>query len=67
MLIDRFQGWSDSPLTARGSAQAQAIGRQLSSLPDTGGIPVVACSLGRARRTAELILAISRRSSLTSG
>ena len=30
----RYQGWSDSPLTARGVAQAEAIGHRLRTLPD---------------------------------
>jgi probable phosphoglycerate mutase len=59
-LARRFQGWSDSPLTARGVAQAQAIGRRFGALPGTDGIPVVASPLGRARRTAELIQAERR-------
>ena len=30
----RYQGWSDSPLTERGLAQAEGIGRLLCSLPE---------------------------------
>ena len=56
-LIRRYQGWGDSPLTARGVAQAEAIGRHLARLPEAVGLPVVASPLGRARRTAELIQA----------
>jgi len=56
-LAHRYQGWSDSPLTPRGVAQAEAIGRKLRELPDAIGVPVVASPLGRARRTAELIQA----------
>ncbi|HYU11332.1 MAG TPA: histidine phosphatase family protein [Stellaceae bacterium] len=54
-LARRYQGWSDSPLTARGLAQAEAIGRHLRSHPDTAGATIVASPIGRARRTAEII------------
>ncbi|MGC2414155.1 MAG: phosphoglycerate mutase family protein, partial [Stellaceae bacterium] len=30
----RYQGWSDSPLTAHGIAQAEAIGQRLCALPE---------------------------------
>lgn len=53
--VRRYQGWGDSPLTARGVAQAAAIGRTLAALPEAVGAAVVASPLGRARRTAELI------------
>ena len=33
----RYQGWSDSPLTACGLAQAEAIGRHLCTHPDAAG------------------------------
>ena len=56
-LARRYQGWGDSPLTARGVGQAEAIGLRLRSLPEAEGAPVVASPLGRARRTAELIQA----------
>jgi probable phosphoglycerate mutase len=56
-LAHRYQGWSDSPLTPRGVAQAEAIGRKLRELPEANGVPIVASPLGRARRTAELIQA----------
>jgi broad specificity phosphatase PhoE len=56
-LAGRFQGWADSPLTSRGVAQAEAIGRALGVLPEARGVPVVASPLGRARCTAELIQA----------
>src|SRR5258708_38497662 len=56
-LTRRYQGWNDSPLTRRGVAQAEAIGRQLARMPEAQGVPVVASPLGRARRTAELIQA----------
>lgn len=51
----RYQGWSDSPLTATGTAQAAAIGRRLAALPDAGDASIVASPLGRARHTAEII------------
>jgi broad specificity phosphatase PhoE len=53
----RYQGWSDSPLTARGIAQAAAIGRRLRELPPAAGAEIVASPTGRARRTAEIIAA----------
>ena len=51
-LARRYQGWSDSPLTARGLAQAEAIGRYLCTHPDAAGATIVASPIGRARRTA---------------
>lgn len=51
----RYQGWSDSPLTSRGIAQAEAIGRRLDNIPEAKGAAIVASPLGRARRTAEII------------
>jgi broad specificity phosphatase PhoE len=51
----RYQGRSDSPLTATGVAQAHAIGRLLAQLPEAAAGPIVASPLGRARRTAEII------------
>lgn len=51
----RYQGWSDSPLTERGVAQAKAIGRQLAALPDACTAAIVTSPLGRARHTAEII------------
>ena len=51
----RYQGWSDSSLTARGLAQAEAIGRYLCIHPDAHGATIVASPIGRARRTAEII------------
>jgi len=53
----RYQGWSDSPLTPRGEAQAAAVGRRLSTLPEAAAAAIVASPLGRARRTAEIIAA----------
>jgi broad specificity phosphatase PhoE len=54
-LARRYQGWSDSPLTARGVAQATAIGRYLCAHPDAVEAPIVASPIGRARITAEII------------
>jgi probable phosphoglycerate mutase len=51
----RYQGWSDSPLTERGIAQAEAIGRRLLTLPEASVAEIVASPTGRARRTAEII------------
>lgn len=51
----RYQGWSDSPLTARGLAQAEAIGRRLCALPEAAAAEIVASPIGRARHTAEII------------
>ena len=53
--IRRYQGWSDSPLTDAGRAQAQAIGHLLCSLPEARSAELVASPLGRARHTAEII------------
>ena len=50
----RFQGHEDSPLTARGKAQAEALGRRLARM---GFDTLVASDLGRARETAEIIAA----------
>jgi probable phosphoglycerate mutase len=57
----RYQGQLDSPLTERGIAQAEAIGRRLAELPEFASAPIIASPLGRARRTAEIICA-NRRS-----
>src|SRR5437763_9413952 len=54
-LARRYQGWSDSPLTERGLAQAAAIGRRLAALPEAAGAEIVASPLGRTRRTAGII------------
>ncbi len=54
-LERRFQGRFDSPLTARGVAQANAIGRLLGTLPEAVTVPIVASPQGRAYRTAAII------------
>ena len=51
----RYQGGSDSPLTERGLAQADAVGRFLCGLPQAQSAGLVASPIGRARRTAEII------------
>jgi broad specificity phosphatase PhoE len=53
--VSRYQGWCDSPLTARGIAQAEAIGLFLSTLAGTTSAELVASPIGRARHTAEII------------
>ncbi|MGD9616911.1 MAG: histidine phosphatase family protein, partial [Alphaproteobacteria bacterium] len=53
----RYQGWLDSPLTPEGIAQAEAIGRLLSRLPEAAEAEIVASPLGRARHTAAIIAA----------
>jgi broad specificity phosphatase PhoE len=58
----RYQGQLDSPLTARGIAQAEALGRRLTELRELTSAPVVASPLGRARHTAEIICAKLNRS-----
>src|SRR5260370_11160837 len=57
----RYQGWSDSPLTARGIAQAEAIGHRLRDLPDASDAEIVASPMGRARHTAEIIAGVLER------
>jgi probable phosphoglycerate mutase len=51
----RYQGWSDSPLTEKGLAQAAAIGHLLCSVPEAKSAALVASPIGRARRTAEIV------------
>lgn len=51
----RLQGRLDSPLTALGIAQAEAIGRRLARLVETNGAAIVASPLERAFRTASII------------
>ena len=53
----RIQGRFDSPLTSRGEAQAQAVGRFLGELPEAASARIVASPLRRAMRTAEIIRA----------
>ena len=51
----RYQGRFDSPLTAGGVAQAEAIGMRLAALPEAADAAMVASPLGRAVRTAAII------------
>ena len=51
----RNQGRFDSPLTARGIAQARAIGRLLRALPEAASVQIVASPQGRAGHTARII------------
>jgi broad specificity phosphatase PhoE len=53
-LVRRYQGRLDSPLTALGVSQAQAIGRRLSDLL-AAETPIVASPLGRTQATARQI------------
>lgn len=48
----RIQGQSDSPLTAKGEAQAMQVGERVRTY---GITHVIASDLGRTRRTAEII------------
>ena len=61
-LAGRYQGWSDSPLTERGVAQASAIGRRLRDLPEAAAARLVTSPLGRAHRTAIIISEMLGRS-----
>jgi len=54
-LEQRIQGRLDSPLTERGIAQANSIGRRIGALPEMATAGIVASPLMRARRTAEII------------
>jgi broad specificity phosphatase PhoE len=54
-LQRRYQGQSDSPLTATGVAQAHAIGRLLGALPEAQSARIISSPLGRAQGTAEII------------
>ena len=53
----RFQGAQDSPLTAKGRAQADQVGRALNDLLYvTGGAHMHVSPLGRTRATADIIM-----------
>jgi len=60
-LARRYQGWGDSPLTARGIEQAETIGRLLRAVPEAAEAKIVTSPLGRARRTAEIIAEVLGR------
>jgi broad specificity phosphatase PhoE len=54
-LEQRYHGRRDSPLTERGIAQAQAIGRRLSTLLEAPSVEIISSPQPRASRTAEII------------
>jgi probable phosphoglycerate mutase len=54
-LIKRRQGHLDSPLTERGVAQAEALGRCLHGLLNGGVAHIASSPLGRAMATATII------------
>lgn len=51
----RWQGQADTPLTAEGHQQAEAVARSLSVSHAGGGWKLLASDLARARKTAEAI------------
>ncbi len=52
----RRQGHKDSPLTARGIVQAEAVGRRLlRELTDSSAVRIISSPLGRAMATAAII------------
>lgn len=56
--LGRVQGWSDSPLTARGRAEAEVLGRAL--VAARARIGAARCAdLGRHRETASAALAVA--------
>ena len=56
-LADRMQGWEDSPLTARGRAQAEAQGRVLAgAMPE--GCAIMTSPSGRAVETMRIALGL---------
>src|SRR5216683_429889 len=54
-VMERLGMMRDPPLTARGIAQAEAIGHRLRALPEAAAAEIVASPIGRARRTAEIV------------
>lgn len=56
--LGRFQGHFDSPLTAKGRAQALAAGRRLNDLAPQADT-IVSSPLGRARQTVEIISSLN--------
>jgi probable phosphoglycerate mutase len=57
---NRYQGWLDSPLTAKGNTQAHAVGRVLGTITEAMSAELVSSPIGRARHTAEIIHAYCR-------
>ena len=55
-LAERLQGHLDSPLTARGLAQARAQGEILARVLPAGGVDVMSSPSPRALRTAEIAM-----------
>lgn len=53
----KMQGWSDTPLTKKGAAQAQRAGRELANIPFDLAI---ASDLGRAIHTCREIVKLNR-------
>ena len=51
----RLQGHLDSPLTAKGRAQAQAMGRALAAKIGSAPCRIIASPLGRTQATAQII------------
>ena len=64
IVENRFQGAMEAPLTPLGELQARLAGRRLASpaadpsvpIPDTAPFAIVHSPLGRARRSAELVV-----------
>ncbi|MDU5781433.1 MAG: histidine phosphatase family protein [Pantoea sp.] len=59
-LTGQVQGWSDSPLTEKGIFQAKAAGRGVAKVAFTTAF---SSDAGRARKTAQLILAENKTAS----
>ncbi|MCO7176722.1 histidine phosphatase family protein [Sporolactobacillus kofuensis] len=62
-LLNRSQGWADSPLTSKGTRQAEELGEKLQEQAITFDA-AFSSDTGRARQTARLILDHSGNESL---
>ncbi|TGA95933.1 histidine phosphatase family protein [Sporolactobacillus shoreae] len=62
-LLNRSQGWADSPLTWKGEQQAETLGKTIKETPITFDAAYTSDS-GRARETARLVLNYSENSSV---
>ncbi|WP_100488056.1 histidine phosphatase family protein [Sporolactobacillus pectinivorans] len=62
-LLNRSQGWADSPLTRKGERQAETLGKTIKEMPITFDAAYTSDS-GRARETARLVLNHSGNSSV---